>query len=293
MELDKKRPIITEFDSPEDYASEMISYRKYSEDRFSVMAETKKLRKVSSTLVSLILKKKRKITLDRVDEFSKLLNLNLAEKLYFKNWIEGKEIQVHPLNDKKEVRRKKTSIHILNDWLNLYVKDYFEIKEIQNNPNLIYERLANIAPPQRIKKSLDFLLKYGYLRKKLDGSIVLDTPLTVTDPKIASHKIRNFHKNALKLARLNMDIFPTTERYANTSTIALTKKKYAELIQLIEEFSERFQQFSELASKDFSDDFINEPHNKNGDVVVIPKESVQIYQFILNLSPAGGKTNDQ
>lgn len=278
MDIEIKKPQITHFKSPEDYILEMINFLKHSENGFSVAQETKTLRKVSPTLVSLILKGKRKLTLDRIDEFSKLLRLNVAEKFYLKNWIEGNEPnsvnQESAANRTNGASRKEVSVHILNDWLNLYVKDCFEIKAVQKNPNLIFKKLANIAPPSRIQKSLNFLLKHGYLRRTSSNTIVLDTPLTVTDPKVCHQKIRNFHKNALKLARTNMDLFPATERFANTATIALNSKKYAELVAMIEEFSLKFQKFSESCSKDIED---------------TAQDPIAIYQLLFNLSPTGGK----
>lgn len=286
------RPLITDFKLPEDFVSDMIRYRKSNEVSFSVSKETKTLRKISSTLVSLILSKKRKLTLDRVDDFCKLLKLNTSEKFYLKNWLESIEVKdksdesdsysLKKESEFRQTKRKETSVHILNDWLNLYVKDCFELNEVQKKPELIYKKLANVAQPPRIKKSLDFLLKHGYLRRKPNGTIVLDTPLTVTDPKVASSKIRSFHKNALKLAKVNMDIYSTSERLANTATIALTKSKYQELVQLIEEFSEKLQQFSENSSSDIL-------KNKN---ISNQNEVLQIYQLIINLSPVGGKHND-
>ncbi len=291
------RPSITDFKEPELFLKEMLRYRKQTDKKFSIVNETKNLRKISPTLVSLILSSQRKITLDRVDEFAKLLNLNFSEKSYLKNWLDSKSAPKILNKQNHPSVRNKTSTHILNDWINLYVKDQFEISEVQRDPSIIYKLLANIAPPSRIKKSLEFLLKYGYLRKKIDGSIVLDTPLTVTEPLVSNQKIRKFHKKALKLAQQNMDIYPTTERFANTATIALTAEKYQELLNLITDFTEKFKDFSEAASNELTSK--SKLKNQTGEVnkysaeeeKAISKE-IQVYQLIINLSPAGGKAND-
>ena len=66
------------------FVSDMLSFRKKTEKSFSVLTATQNLRKISPALVSLITQNKRKLTLDRADEFAKLLALTPAEKYILK-----------------------------------------------------------------------------------------------------------------------------------------------------------------------------------------------------------------
>lgn len=91
-----RRPIISEFEDPVEYLREMLEYRRQAEPSFSVSRASQPLRRVSSTLVSLILRGRRRITLDRTDEFAQLMDLSSSEKFYFKNWIENKETHPSP-----------------------------------------------------------------------------------------------------------------------------------------------------------------------------------------------------
>lgn len=101
----------------------------------------------------------------------------------------------------------------------------------------------------------------------MDGRIVVETNLTVADPEVPSKKIRQFHKGALGIARAAMDLFPSTERIANTLVVPLNDKSYDELKALIRDFSEKIQDFAARSEE--------------------PGE--RIYQLIVNLSPTGGK----
>ena len=83
-EISLEKPKINIYADPVDFLKAMIDYRKRTEPAFSVMSATKSLRKVSSALVSLILQRKRKMSLDRIEEFAKLMNLNTAEKYILK-----------------------------------------------------------------------------------------------------------------------------------------------------------------------------------------------------------------
>ncbi len=264
------RPVMSDFSDARDYLRAALEYRKKSEKDFSVYRAVGKLRKISPALVSLIIKKKRKLTLDRADDFARLLNLSGSEKLYFKNWIslDEKPIQEKAeLSESRKKNKKEFSVSLLNDWLNVYVKDAFRIPSVQKNPELIFKELGSIATYGRIEKALSFLLREGYLRRTLDGRIVVETSLVTQESPPPGAKIRSFHKAALAIARQNIDLFSASERFANTLILDLTPERYQELVAMIQEFSRELQNFAAV-------------EDQNGD---------RLYQVIVNLSPTGGR----
>lgn len=264
-----QRPTIGQYQDPVAFLRDMIHFRKQAEQDFSVLGATRSLRRVSPALVSLILKKKRKITPDRIDELSYLMNLNSVEKTCFRNWINGipNGVPSEKIKPFSISHRKEASLSILNDWLHVYVKDFFQIPSVQKNPERLFEQLQQIASQKRIQKSIRFLLHEGYLRRTLEGPVILDTRLSVADPHVPSRKIRQFHKAALSIAKQAIDLFPAQERMANTLTLSLNEKSHAELLLLIREFTDKLQDFA--AAQD-------EPGNR-------------LYQLIVNLSPIGRK----
>jgi uncharacterized protein (TIGR02147 family) len=266
-----QRPAISEYKNPADFIKDMIRYRKTADRGFSVLGATKGLRKLSPALVSLVIQGKRSVTVDRADEFSKLLNLNTTEKIFFRNWVgqlEGKDfIESAHSTPSPAGTRKNVSTSILSDWINVYVKDLFQLPAVQKDPSLVEKQLLPVAPPKRIARAVAFLIKEGYLRRTLEGGLVLDSRLAVADPNVPSRKIRQFHKGALSMAKLAIDLFPAGERFANTLIIPLDDKRYEELRGLIEEFSEKLKDFAA----------------RN------PEEGNRLYQLIVNLSPVGGK----
>lgn len=264
------RPQIQTYQSPEEFLRDMLAYRKKKQRSFSVMRATQDLRKVSSALVSLVIKNKRKITLDRADEFAKLMDLTAAEKIFFKNWLKH---QAYPEEQKKIIEqtraqnKKEVSVSLLNDWLNVYVKDSFRVVAIQKNPNLLYKELGSIASKKRIDQSLQFLLSHGYLRKTLNGSIVIETSLAFNESPPPGPKVRAFHKAALAIAKQNLDLFLPHERFANTMVLDLTPERYQQLVEMIQEFSKSLQDFAAV-------------EDQLGD---------RLYQVTINLSPTGGR----
>jgi len=266
-----ERPTIGQYDSPAEFVKDMIRYRKTTEAGFSVYQSVKSLRKISPALVSLVIQGKRTLTLDRVEEFSKLLNLNVSEKIYFRKWIgqlEDKNFIEDEVAAAANGTRKEVGLGLLSDWINVYVKDFFNIPAVQKDPGLIEKQLMTVVPAKRISKAVQFLLREGYLRKTLDGKLVLDTTLATSEPNVPNRKIRQFHKGAMSLAKVALDLFPPSERLANTLIVTLDERRYEELNGLIQEFTEKLK------------DFAAKNPDKAGD---------RLYQLIINLSPVGGK----
>lgn len=272
MEVIKSvRPQIHDYKEPEVFLRDMLAYRKRSQKSFSVMAATKSLRKVSSSLVTLVIQNKRKITLDRADEFAKLMDLTAAEKIYFKNWLKHQsfpEDQKKIIETSRTLNKKEMPVGLLSDWLNVYVKDSFRVQSIQKNPQLLYQQLGTIASKKRIDQSLQFLLTQGYLRKTPEGHIVIDASLVTNEAPPPGPKVRAFHKAALSIAKQNIDLLLPHQRFANTLVLDLTPERYQELTEMIREFSRALQDFASV-EREYGD---------------------RLYQVLINLSPTGGPT---
>lgn len=267
-----ERPSIHNYETPADFVRDMIRFRKSTEEGFSVYQSVKKLRKISPALVSLVIQGKRNLTLDRVEEFSRLLNLNVSERIFFRKWIgqlEDKDFLEGSATDSVvNGSRKEVGVGLLSDWINVYVKDLFNLPAVQKDPALAEKQLMSVVPPKRIAKAVQFLLREGYLRKTMDGQVVLETNLATSEPKVPSRKIRQFHKGALSLAKAALDLYPPDQRLANTLIVALDQSRHEELNGLIQEFAEKLK------------DFAARQPDGNCD---------RLYQLIINLSPVGGK----
>jgi uncharacterized protein (TIGR02147 family) len=268
-----EKPNITTYIDPVDFITDRIDFLKRTQRSFSILQACKSLRKCSPALISLIKKRERQITLDRVDELSKLLKLNAREKQYFKDWISGLRDQDDdagaPWKGPSNVqsRRKYVGSHILKDWLNIYVKDAFDLPQVQKDPEVVFAILGGIASRNRIEQSIQFLLKEGHLRRTATNQLVTETPLVVTTPELPDQKVRQFHKATLRIARDSIDQYGMDERTANALILALDEDGYRELNELMNDFAEQLQKFSERKVSATS----------------------KLYQLLINLSPTGGR----
>ncbi len=295
-----ERPRLTDENSPVSYFRRMLEFRRQTEPDFSIKKSVSGLRRVSPALVSLILKGERRVTVDRVEELARLMKLTAAEKFAFRNWIAAQEEQdkqellsrtaaaaevnetdralpgspaprlpnspktraikaeIHPL-------AKKASLNLLNDWLNIYIKDLLSIRRYQKSPKLLQVTLKELASPKRIERAINFLHREGYILRRPDGTWAPDSPLAVAEPSDPQTKVRKLHKAALSIASRSLELFGPSERYANMLTVALSPSGHEELRRLLADFAEQLKDF---ATKQQSD-------------------GERLYQVVLNLSPIG------
>lgn len=268
------KPSIFDYKDMNLFIKDQIDYLKKMDRSYSVLTMSKKLRRISPALISLIIKGKRKITLDRTDELAKLLQLSIIEKNYLKDCItplSSSDAGSSPLSlidKKKSSRVQSVSLHLLNDWLNVYVKDSFQIPTVQKNPELIYSQLAHIATRKRIQRSFAFLIREGYLRRTLDNQVVVETDLALTESPIPNIKIRQFHKAALEIAKQSLETVEMNKRLSNSLVLPLNEEKVEELKELIHHFAHQLKEFA-------SD--------------LQPDDTYQLHQININLTPTGRK----
>jgi hypothetical protein len=62
-------------------------------------------------------------------------------------------------------RKRSVQNHLLQDWLNVYVRDVAKLMDFEPDPTQLFHTLGGIASSQRIERPLQFLLREGFLCK--------------------------------------------------------------------------------------------------------------------------------
>lgn len=235
------RPDMTLYDDPISYIGDMLGYLRRKNPLFSIKKKLKSIEDLSPTLVSLILKNKRKITVKKAPLFSELMELTNSESFMFENWIHTTVKSTWKYNEKSELAKIERPFHILKDWVNFYVRDAFYIKEIQKNPELIYELFSPTLDKQRISKSIDNLLESGILIRDADGTIFSNKEVS----GVFTYKnndeaalLQALLKEALNNAKEKLDISTSKDEVSSCflNILTLDKRAYADIKKLLNDF---------------------------------------------------------
>ena len=272
----QERPSVFSYSDAVAFVGDMLAWKKLHDPQFSLRSATAGLHRCSPTLVTLVLQRKRKLTPDRAKDFAKVLELSPRERAYFEAKVLGAATPEEKSDEKpfsnrqatmrRSVTRPRASNHILSDWLHPYVKDAARLSGFVPEAQTLFRLLRGISTPQRLSRSLDFLLREGYLRRTLDGKIVENEVLDETTDEIPSKQIRGFHKKALQIAADAIETCPMGEREANTILLPLNRERFLKLKSLIKEWAEETAALAEA----------------------YPQDNERLYQLIINLSPVAG-----
>jgi len=132
---------------------------------------------------------------------------------------------------------------------------------------VLHGMLFGLSNHRTIEKAVAFLLKEGFWRRTPSNRIVAEDAALVSTNEIPNDKIKEFHKQALKIALKGLDAFPLERRKASTVLMSVDQAKIPELRSLIDAFQNQLLKFIE-------------DH---------PEGSDELIQVAIHLTPVGGK----
>lgn len=244
------RPQLDEHKDPLSYLNAMLAWRKEFEKGFSIRKACKDARRCSPALVTLVLAGKKKLMPDRVGDFTAICGLTPNEATAFCTrfgFESAPRLVKPPVGPRIPV---KANNHLLSNWLHLYIKDMCRLKSFADDPAVIAKQLGGLASEAQVKRSLQFLLHHGYLKRNQKGALVENEGFTETTEEIPSADIRAFHKRALLMTADNIERVSVNERDAYALVLPLNASSFVELKQLLKDFQMRLAEFADSHQKD-------------------------------------------
>lgn len=235
------RPVVYDYGAPHEFFLDLMEHYKKT-SKFSVRQQTRKLKGCSPALVSQVLSGRRRLTRDQLPSFARLFKLHAFELEFIDQSLKGEAVPTVPSEGRRE---RRTQNHILSSWLNLYVKDLVNLHGFAPEADVLHKMLFGIASPQRIERATAFLMKEGFWRRTSDKKIMAEDPALISTNEIPNEKIRELHKQALKIALRGIDVFPVERRKASTVLMSVHRDKLPELRGLIDSFQNQLLKFIE------------------------------------------------
>jgi uncharacterized protein (TIGR02147 family) len=252
---DAARPVIFDYRAPHEFLQDLMAHYKAT-SHFSVRRRVGMLEGCSPALVSQVLSGKRRLTRDQLPAFAKVFKLNEFEVEFIdRNLCAGIAGQLQEIPSRRSPTKREPKNHILQSWLNVYVKDLVNLKGFRLESNALHKMLLGLATPKMIERSIKFLLREGFWRRTSDGKVVPDDTLLVSSNEVPNEKIRAFHKQALKVALRGLEVFPADRRKASTVLVSVDRHKLVELRDMVDSFQAQLLKFVE-DNPDGGDDLI-------------------------------------
>jgi len=185
------------------------------------------------------------LTENSIPKFAAALGLNEAEAEYFKNLVyfnqagtlEDKDKYFGILMELKSPHSRyvleKAQYEYYRDWYNIAIREMLAFFPYDGNAAEMGKRLAPPVPPKQIKEAIKLMESLGLIAKGEDGIYRTTAKFILTDPDVQSLLIPKFHQAMTRMAGEAITRFPKEERYFSSSTVSLSERTYAEIIELI------------------------------------------------------------
>lgn len=239
------RPVVFDYGEAAKFLRALFEYYKKT-GSFSLRQRTQRVGGLSQTLVSQIINGRRQLTRDNLPALAVVFKLTKIEQDYLDKQLLGHVLKVIA-NAPEEVAPTKriAKNHILSDWVHPYVKDLVNLKGFSPEPQNLHRMLSGIVSPERIQKSVDFLIREGFWRRTPEGKIVPEESAVATTNEIPNENIRSFHKKALDIAHRGISVLPSHRRKSSTVLVSVDKNKMDELRGLVDSFQQQLLEFIE------------------------------------------------
>jgi uncharacterized protein (TIGR02147 family) len=232
-----------------DYLQDYYLFHKKKNSAYSYRLFARKAKLGSPNYLKLVVDGKRRITDRTLFQFARGLGLSKDEEKYFRELVmyqevsdpDSKEIHLRSLLKYQEKQRtaiplKAERIKFLLDWHHGAVRELINLKDFNEDPKWIAERLGNKITEAQAKESLDLLIRLGILVRNDRGILEQREPLLASSDEVPSHVLKSLHRTFLRKAVNSIFSVPMEKRELSGLVLSVPNHRMKELKEEIKEF---------------------------------------------------------
>ncbi len=249
--LDKKPAIYDYFDYRE-YLNDSFTYFKKIDSTYSHRKFLSEADIPGSTYLLRVLKGERKLSLKYVANFSKSIQHNPDEAVYFELLVKfNNEKKVDKkdqfLKELLKIRSDKTTSSLEDKKLKYFEKWYYpvirDLVGIVNNSddyNALSRMLIPPMSPLQVKRAVTFLQKNGFIKQREDSrGYTPSEPIVSTQPSVNSTILSQFHKKNLELDIAAFENCSLSDRSISSVIMSVSTETFEKMRVEIQEFRKR------------------------------------------------------
>jgi len=240
------RPVF-EYTNYREFLRDFYQTKKREMPAYSFRLFSEKAGFKAPNLLKLVMEGKRNLTKESVYKFAKALRLNRRETEYFENLVFFNQSdtldeknaylkQVMRLRGKGDPRRIEQSEYAYySDWWHPVIRELVTAVDFGGD----FRRLgAMVVPPvsaAEAQKSVELLLKLGFVRRGDDGRYAAADVNLTTGPRVRSVAVANYHREMMRLASESIERFGADERDITSLTLAVSEQTRQAIVERLAE----------------------------------------------------------
>jgi len=245
-EADSERPAVTRFTDYRAYLRAMIAWLKVNRRGFSYRTFAKKAGFSSPSFLKLVADGQRKLSAESVERVAVGLGLDRREAEAFELLVEMGQAEsdsrknraytkIAKLAQRDPVKKIEVDQYeAYSRWQTMVLRELVQLPDFDENPERLAKRMRFKTKPDEIKKGVDNLERLGLVVRDEAGKLIPAEKNLTSGPEVRSLAIRNFHRSMLQRAIEALDTVPLAERNVSGVTVALTRRQYGRVIELVQ-----------------------------------------------------------
>lgn len=201
-------------------------------------------------LLKLVMDGKRSLTKESVFKFAKGMRLNKGEAEYFENLVfftqartlDEKNLYLQRLmrlRRRTDPRRIESSEYeYYSAWYHPVIREVATSVDFQDDWRRLAALVTPAITPDEARKSVELLLRLGFIRKVPDGRYESASASLSTGPRVRSIAVANYHKHMMRLASESIERFGADQRDVTSLTLSVDEDTRQAMVERIRQMRE-------------------------------------------------------
>jgi uncharacterized protein (TIGR02147 family) len=239
-------PDIFEYYDYRKYLQDLVAYERMRTPVFSNRYIVQKAGFKSPTALKHVIDGKRNLSLESANRFAAALRIEGIRRHYFLtlvlfNQTVSLEEREKYLNELLELRRtdnpsrlNEEQYDVFSKWYHLAIKELIELPDYKNSSKWIGRVLNPQILASEAADSINLLKRVGLIEKQ-DGAFRPVNKVLVTDERVRSVKVIEYHRQMIQLGADSITRFRPEEREVSGTTIRVNKEEFRSVVAMVRE----------------------------------------------------------
>lgn len=239
-------PDIFEYYDYRKYLLDLVEYERKRTPVFSNRYIVQKAGFKSPTALKHVIDGKRNLSLESANRFATALKIEGIRRHYFLtlvlfNQTTSLEEREKYLNELLELRRtdnpsrlNEEQYDVFSKWYHLAIKELIELPDYKNSSKWIGRVLSPQISANEAADSINLLKRVGLIEKQ-DGAFRPVNKVLITDERVRSVKVIEYHRQMIQLGADSITRFRPEEREVSGTTIRVNKEEFRSVVAMVRE----------------------------------------------------------
>lgn len=247
--MEKNLPInLFEYRDYRSFLRDWFGHMKSVRRTFSFRVFSRQAGIASPNFLKLVMEDARNLSEDGSVKFARGLQMNKLETDFFKHLVLFNQAKTHDEKihyEKRLMKSRKLSrvmpivrdqYHLYSAWHHPVVLELILHPKFDGTPEFLARKIKPAITPTEARKSLELLLRLGFIAKDENGKYKPSTPVVTTGPEVMSLILLDYHRQLLKLCAEQLPEIHEGDRDVSSLCFAVSKQRLPALKKRIQEF---------------------------------------------------------